>query len=99
MNYVVESTQTTCWSTPQPEDHEELSRRLQQANFTVRPTKSVLAARTIDFLNHRLEEGAISLQSENVGESSGSTKNQDLEGARAFLGFVGYCKNSFLTMQ
>ncbi|GFO38194.1 Zinc finger protein [Plakobranchus ocellatus] len=33
----------------------ELFRRLQRAKCTVRPTKSVLGARTIDFLGHRLD--------------------------------------------
>ncbi|GFO02199.1 hypothetical protein PoB_002870400 [Plakobranchus ocellatus] len=40
------------------EDSERLFRWLQRANFTVRATKCVLGARTIDFLGHRLGEGA-----------------------------------------
>ncbi|GFR95760.1 zinc finger protein [Elysia marginata] len=35
----------------------ELFRRLQKANFTVRPVKCVLGSSTIDFLGHRLDQG------------------------------------------
>ncbi|GFO36707.1 Zinc finger protein [Plakobranchus ocellatus] len=40
----------------------ELFKRLQEANFTVRPVKSLLGSRTVDFLEHSLGRGAIGLQ-------------------------------------
>ncbi|GFR65350.1 zinc finger protein [Elysia marginata] len=47
----------------------ELFRRLRVANFTVRLVKCVLGSSTIDFLGHRLGQGTISLQDENVEKS------------------------------
>ncbi|GFO39480.1 Zinc finger protein [Plakobranchus ocellatus] len=44
----------------------ELFRRLQEANFAVRPVKCLLGSRTVDFLGHSLGRGAIGLQDENV---------------------------------
>ncbi|GFN80681.1 Zinc finger protein, partial [Plakobranchus ocellatus] len=44
----------------------ELFKRLQEANFTVRPVKCLLRSRTVDFLGHSLGRGAIGLQDENV---------------------------------
>ncbi|GFO40826.1 Zinc finger protein [Plakobranchus ocellatus] len=35
----------------------ELCRRLQQARYTVRPTKCVRGAKSIDFLGHRFGDG------------------------------------------
>ncbi|GFO38363.1 Zinc finger protein [Plakobranchus ocellatus] len=56
--------------TPAGEKHvrtlRELFRWLHRANFTMRPTKCVLGARTIDFPGHRLGKGAIRLQNENI---------------------------------
>ncbi|GFO27599.1 Zinc finger protein [Plakobranchus ocellatus] len=44
----------------------ELFRRLQGANFTVRPVTCLLGSRTVDFLGHSLGRGVIGLQDENV---------------------------------
>ncbi|GFR68163.1 zinc finger protein [Elysia marginata] len=44
----------------------ELFRRLREANFTARPVKCVLGSSTIGCLGHRLGQGTISLQDENV---------------------------------
>ncbi|GFN74673.1 Pol polyprotein [Plakobranchus ocellatus] len=44
----------------------ELFKRLQEANFTVRPVRCLLGSRTVDFLGHSLGRGAIGLQDENV---------------------------------
>ncbi|GFN92046.1 Zinc finger protein [Plakobranchus ocellatus] len=48
----------------------ELFKRLQEANFTVRPVKCLLGSRTVDFLGHSLGRGAIGLQDENVEKPS-----------------------------
>ncbi|GFO40787.1 Zinc finger protein [Plakobranchus ocellatus] len=70
MNHVVDYVDDLLAHTPFWEYHvrtlREFSRRQQGGNFTVRPTKCVLGARTTDFLGHRLGEGAIGLQDENV---------------------------------
>ncbi|GFO24248.1 Zinc finger protein [Plakobranchus ocellatus] len=44
----------------------ELFKRLQEANFTVRPVKCLLGSRTVDFLGHSLSRGEIGPQDENV---------------------------------
>ncbi|GFO16996.1 Zinc finger protein [Plakobranchus ocellatus] len=54
-----------------------------------RPTKCVLKAKAIDFLGHRLGEGAISLQDENVEKVRAATKFKTKKEAGAFLGLIG----------
>ncbi|GFO20592.1 transposon ty3-i Gag-Pol polyprotein [Plakobranchus ocellatus] len=70
MDYVVDYVDYPLVHTPTWMDHVktlmEIYRRLQRMNFTVRPKKCVLEAKTIDFLRHRLGEGAISFRDENV---------------------------------
>ncbi|GFR84054.1 zinc finger protein, partial [Elysia marginata] len=58
----------------------ELFRRLREANFTVRPIKCVLGSSTIDFLGHRLGQGTISLQDENVEKLSIMYQQNNLKG-------------------
>ncbi|GFO00800.1 LOW QUALITY PROTEIN: Zinc finger protein [Plakobranchus ocellatus] len=69
----------------------ELFKRLQEANFTVRPVKCLLGSRTVDFLGHSLGRGAIGLQDENV-EKVRNAPRQTKREVRAFLGLVGYYK-------
>ncbi|GFR93145.1 zinc finger protein [Elysia marginata] len=70
----------------------ELFRRLREANFTVRPVKCVLGSSTIDFLGHRLGQGTISLQDENVEKVRNAPRPKTKKEVRAFLGLVGYYK-------
>ncbi|GFR73156.1 Pol polyprotein [Elysia marginata] len=70
----------------------ELFRRLREANFTVRPAKCVLGSSTIDFLGHRLGQGTISLQDENVEKATNAPRPKTKKKVRAFLGLVGYYK-------
>ncbi|GFS12946.1 Pol polyprotein [Elysia marginata] len=70
----------------------ELFRRLREANFTVRPVKCVLGSSTIDFLGHRLGQGTISLQDENVEKVRNVPRPKTKKDVRAFLGLVGYYK-------
>ncbi|GFN75245.1 Zinc finger protein [Plakobranchus ocellatus] len=70
----------------------ELFKRLQEANFTVRPVKCLLGSRTIDFLGHSLGRGAIGLQGENVEKFRNAPRPKTKREVRAFLGLVGYYK-------
>ncbi|GFN91636.1 Zinc finger protein [Plakobranchus ocellatus] len=70
----------------------ELFKRLQEANFTVRPVKCLLGSRTIDFLGHSLGRGAIGLQNENVEKVRNAPRPKTKKEVRAFLGLVGYYK-------
>ncbi|GFO19508.1 Zinc finger protein [Plakobranchus ocellatus] len=70
----------------------ELFKRLQEANFTVRPVKCLLGSRTVDFLGHSLGRGAIGLQDENVEKVRNATRPKTKREVRAFLGLVGYYK-------
>ncbi|GFR80641.1 Pol polyprotein [Elysia marginata] len=68
----------------------ELFRRLREANFTVRPVKCVLGSSTIDFLGHRLGQGTISLQDENVKKVRNAPRPKTKKEVKSFLGLVGY---------
>ncbi|GFS09267.1 Pol polyprotein [Elysia marginata] len=70
----------------------ELFRRLREANFTVRPVKCALGSSTIDFLGHRLGQGTISLQDENVEKVRNAPRPKTKKEVRAILGLVGYYK-------
>ncbi|GFO29427.1 Zinc finger protein [Plakobranchus ocellatus] len=69
----------------------ELFKRLQEANFTVRPVKCLLGSRTVDFLGHSLGRSAIGLQDENV-EVRNAPRPKTKREVRAVLGLVGYYK-------
>ncbi|GFO11379.1 Zinc finger protein [Plakobranchus ocellatus] len=66
LEYVVDYADDLLVHNPTLEDHMttlgQHFMRLQRTNINVRPTKSVLEARRIDFLGHRLGEGPIGLQ-------------------------------------
>ncbi|GFO24074.1 Zinc finger protein [Plakobranchus ocellatus] len=70
----------------------ELFKRLQEANFTVRPVKCLLGSRTVDFLGNGLGRGAIGLQDENVEKVRNAPRPKTKREVRAFLGLVGYYK-------
>ncbi|GFN97175.1 Zinc finger protein [Plakobranchus ocellatus] len=70
----------------------ELFKRLQEANFTVRPVKCLLGSRSVNFLGHRLSRGAIGLQDENVEKVRNAPRPKTKKEIRAFLGLIGYYK-------
>ncbi|GFO36119.1 Zinc finger protein [Plakobranchus ocellatus] len=70
----------------------ELFKRLQEANFTVRPVKCMLGSRTVDFLGHSLGRGAIGLQDESVEKVRNAPRPKTKREVRAFLGLVCYYK-------
>ncbi|GFO49548.1 Pol polyprotein [Plakobranchus ocellatus] len=96
MDYVVDYVDDLLVHTPTLENHvktlRELFRRLQQANFTVRPKKYVPGAKAIDFPGHRLGERTIGLEDEHVEKIRGATRPRTKKNVRACLGSVGYCK-------
>ncbi|GFS24378.1 Pol polyprotein [Elysia marginata] len=57
-----------------------------------RSAKCLLGSSTIDFLGHRLGQGTISLQDENVEEVRYAPRPKTKKEVRAFLGLVGYYK-------
>ncbi|GFN90024.1 gypsy retrotransposon integrase-like protein 1 [Plakobranchus ocellatus] len=73
----------------------DLFKRLQEANFTVRPVKCLLGSRTVDFLGHSLGRVAIGLQDENVEKVRNAPRPNTKREVRAFLGLVG-CYKEFV---
>ncbi|GFN79046.1 transposon tf2-12 polyprotein [Plakobranchus ocellatus] len=80
----------------------ELFRRLQQANLTARPKKCLLGAKAINFLGHRLGEGTIDLQDENVEKVRAATRPKSkkkvhfwvrLGIAKNFVSYFQLCRN------
>ncbi|GFO41912.1 Pol polyprotein [Plakobranchus ocellatus] len=94
MDYVVDCVDDLSVHTPTWEDLvstlRELFRLLQRVNFTIRPTKCVLRARTIDFLNHRLKEGAIGPNDESVEKVRTGPRSKSKKEVRILLGLTGY---------
>ncbi|GFN83855.1 Zinc finger protein [Plakobranchus ocellatus] len=86
MDYVVDYVDIPTW-----EDNirslRDLFRRLQRANVTVRPTKYVLGARTINFLGHRLGEGTFRMRTLRPRPSPGASEVGD--GTRGPLQVTG----------
>ncbi|GFO22577.1 Pol polyprotein [Plakobranchus ocellatus] len=70
----------------------ELFKRLQEANFTVKPVKCLLRSRTVDLLGHSLGRGAIGLHDENVEKVRDAPRPKMKKEVRAFLGLVGHYK-------
>ncbi|GFO34866.1 Zinc finger protein [Plakobranchus ocellatus] len=70
----------------------ELFKRLQEANFIVKPVKCLLGSRTVDFLGHSVGRGAIGLQDENVEKVRNAPRPKTKREVGAFLGLVGYNK-------
>ncbi|GFO48854.1 Pol polyprotein [Plakobranchus ocellatus] len=70
----------------------ELFKRLQEANFNVRPVKCLLGSRTVDFLGHSLGRGTIGFQDENVEKVRNASRPKTKREVREFLGLVGYYK-------
>ncbi|GFN78011.1 pro-pol polyprotein [Plakobranchus ocellatus] len=82
--------------TPTREDHvkilREFFRRLQRANFTVRPTKSTRGARTIDFLGSSAWRTRNQLSGRESRKSSRCIGAQDQEGGSCIFYLVIYYK-------
>ncbi|GFO15205.1 transposon tf2-12 polyprotein [Plakobranchus ocellatus] len=86
VNHVVDYVDDLLVHTPTWEEDvrtlRELFRRLQKANFSVRPINCVLGTKRITFLG--LEEEAINLQEENVEKVPDCVKTKNEEGSSIF---------------
>ena len=69
---------------------EELFKKLKAANLVARPTKCELGATQVDFLGHRLGQGAVGLQGCNVEKVEDAPRPNTKKEIRSFLGLVGY---------
>ena len=68
----------------------ELFRRMEAANITARPTKCVIGAADVEFVGHRLGQGAVSLQEDNVEKIHNAARPKTKKEVRSFFGLVGY---------
>ena len=59
--------------------------RLVRAGLTIRPTKCLFGVNCVDFLGHRLEQGMIGLQQDNVEKIK--------DAPRPFMGLAGYFRD------
>ncbi|GFO02099.1 Zinc finger protein [Plakobranchus ocellatus] len=80
---------TETWE-PHVKTLSELFKRLQEANFTVRPVKCLLGSRTVDFLGHSLGRGAIGLLDENLEKVRNAPRSKTKREVRAVLILVCY---------
>ncbi|GFN81489.1 Zinc finger protein [Plakobranchus ocellatus] len=67
--------------------------------LTVRPTQCVLGARTIDFFDHRLGDGAIGPQVENVEKVRAAPRPKTRKKVRVFLGLWRIHLTQFVLME
>ena len=68
----------------------ELFSRLVQAGLTIRPTKCLFGANSVDFLGHRLEQVMIGLHRDNVEKIKDATRHSTKKQVRSFMGLGGY---------
>ena len=68
----------------------ELFSRLVQAGLTIRPTKCLFGVNSVDFLEHRLEQGMIGLHQDNVDKIKNAPRPSTKKQVRSFMGLAGY---------
>ena len=68
----------------------ELFSRLVQAGLTIRPTKCLFGVNSVDFLEHRLEQGMIGLHQDNVEKIKNAPRPSTKKQVRSFMGLAGY---------
>ena len=71
----------------------ELFARLLRAGMTLRPTKCIFGASCVDFLGHRLEQGALGLHEENVEKIKNAPRPGTKKQVRSFIGLAGYYRD------
>ncbi len=69
---------------------EEVFRRLAGVGFTVRPTKCVLGANSIEVVGHQISDGVKGLHEDNVKKIKDARRPKTKKGVKAFLGLTGY---------
>ena len=70
-----------------------LFKRLQEAKLTARPTKCVIAVRSVSFLGHIIGDGMIQPQPEKVKSILNCQRPTTKKQVRSFLGLIGYYRN------
>ena len=70
-----------------------LFKRLQEAKLTARPTKCVIAVRSVSFLGHIIGDGMIQRQPEKVKSILNCQRPTAKKQVRSFLGLIGYYRN------
>ena len=71
----------------------ELFSRLAQAGMTIRPSKCVFGADSIDFLGHQLQQGLIGLHEDNVAKIRKAPRPTTKKQVRSFMGLAGYYRD------
>ena len=69
---------------------DEVLSRLAKAEFTVRPTKCVLGADSIEVVGHRISDGIKGLHEDNVVKIRHAKRPRTKKEVRAFLGLTEY---------
>ena len=70
-----------------------LLQRLRDAKLTARPTKCVIAVRSVSFLGHVIGDGMIQPQPEKVNSILNCQRPTTKKQVRSFLGLIGYYRN------
>ena len=71
----------------------ELFGRLRAAKLSARPTKCKIGAEDIDFVGHRLTQGTIGLQQDNVSKIREALRPRTKTQVCSFLGLTGYYRD------
>src|SRR5678815_3880373 len=76
------------------EDHvieiRELLNRLAYVGATLRPSKCEIAVKDLEFLGHKLTEGVVGLQDDNIKKIRDAERPRTKKGVRSFLGLTGF---------
>ena len=71
----------------------ELFKRLAQAGMTIRPSKCIFSADSVDFLGHQLQQGLIGLHEDNVAKIRKAPRPSTKKQVRSFMGLAGYYRD------
>ena len=66
---------------------------LVQAGLTIGPTKCLFGVNSVDFLGHRLEQGMIGLDQDNVEKIKDASRPSTKKQVQAFMGLAGYYRD------
>ena len=66
---------------------------LVQAGLTIGPTKCLFGVNSVDFLGHRLEQGMIGLDQDNVQKIKDASRPSTKKQVQAFMGLAGYYRD------
>ena len=72
---------------------QELFRCLAGAGMTIRPSKCIFGAASIDFLGHQLQPGLIGLHEDNVAKIRKAPRPTTKKQVRSFMGLAGYYRD------